>query len=151
MRSEYSYETNVEIHANGVLVAAVHNEATDVGRNTLAKLLAGPGVVDGRDSIFSPKAIAIGTGTTPETAGDTELVAEVFRKRIIRRAVSGKEATFQVLFLDTEATDDLITEALLVNSESSGGESFARATFGSINWTAAPPVELTITWKLKVN
>lgn len=95
-----------------------------------------------------PVALAIGTGTTSQTASDTSLETEYTRAS----AVASKPASYQVKyskdFTFNSGTSENITEAgLFDNVTASGSTMIARTTFSAIAITEATTltVESTIT------
>ena len=87
------------------------------------------------------KYVAIGTGTSSPSAGDTALENEVARVT----ATVGRTTTSVT---NDTATFDAITEAGIFNA-SSGGTMLARQTFSAIN--VASGDTLKISWKVQVS
>lgn len=89
--------------------------------------------------------IAVGTGTTAVSAGDTKLVSELLRKAASYSHSAGTtKLTIQTTFNAGEATG-AITEAGICNA-SSGGIFFDRVTFPVINKGASDV--LTVTFEI---
>lgn len=112
------------------------------GLNQLRNWMAG-------DTVAYPKAIAIGTGTTGATNGDTELETEYTRAL----AVISKPADYQVKYTKTftfgSGVSEDITEAGLFDSDTvSGSTMLARVTFTAKSVSA--DVDLIVTATISV-
>ena len=126
----------------------IRNVITDVGKAQVAGLINGV--------VTTPfKYVAIGTGTTAESASDTALEYEVARKEgtTTRETtnVSNDTAVVEATFSSADGLSGsmAITEAGLFDA-SSGGNMLCRRTFDAlnINWDAGDT--LTIKWKVQV-
>lgn len=121
---KYNYKTKK------VRYIRVHNITTNVGLNQIRDALAG-------DSVTFPTHLAVGTGTTAETTGDTALETEQFRDTLTSK---NKTATGQVqykYFLGSgDANGHDISETGLFNA-GSNGDMLARATFEPDEKTAS--------------
>lgn len=93
---------------------------------------------------------AVGTSTTAPALGDTDLVAETFRKTISVREVAANVATFSTFFTTTEANGTL-REAGLFGDDASAipgsGTLFCRA---AINRTKTTGDTLTMVWSITI-
>ena len=88
------------------------------------------------DSETMPTHIAIGTGTTGETANDTALEAEVLRKVFDSTSKpSSKTVQFQINVDVGEANGNALSETGLLNA-ASGGILTNRITHAAINKTS---------------
>ncbi len=125
------------------------NVITNVGKAEVANLIGGAGTAFG--------FIAIGTGTTAESASDTGLVAEVARKAAtftrVTTTVSNDTARFEATFSSADGLTGMhtITETGLFNA-STGGVMLARRLLSgsgvSLNWDNGDM--LTIRWDIQV-
>ena len=114
------------------------NTVVTAGKNYLAAWLD-----DSSQSTPFMSYIAIGTGTTAPTVGDTALQTEVVRKQgVLSSATNVWQNT--VTFGNGEGSG-AITETGLF-SEASAGTMFARKTFSAINKASAD--NLVITWQV---
>ena len=130
------------------------------GREAVRNSLAGPGISIGglvnevvpAASAFSPKTIAMGTGSTAVTDADVALGTESTRKLVLRRSGPPYEAILQTVFFFNEGNGVTYSEAGLFATTAltatSGELMFARVIFGGLNKTDA--IELTITWSVKI-
>ncbi|RLG77356.1 MAG: hypothetical protein DRO12_02450 [Thermoprotei archaeon] len=121
----------------------VENLIVNVGKAQVAGLINGV--------VTTPfKYIAIGTGTTSPSAGDTALESEVDRAEATvgrtTTSVTNDTATFDATFNFTASYS--ITEAGIFDA-SSGGNMLARHTFSAINVQSGD--SLTISWKVQVS
>lgn len=127
---------------NPPVILRTNNLVTTVGKNVVRDLLLGTG--------RAPQAIAVGTGTTAATEGDTALENEVFRGEITRRKTgnSAGDAVFYLLLGTNDANGYTLTEIGLFDSPvSGGGNLIARAAnFGSLAKTSA--IEATVYWEI---
>lgn len=118
-----------------------HNLVVNAGLNQLRDALAG-------DSVTFPTHLAVGTGTTDETAADTTLGTEVFRDTLTSKAktATGK-TTYKYFLASGSANGNDISEAGLFNA-ASAGTMFARATFPADVKTSAEA--WTFSWTITV-
>ena len=119
------------------------NVITNVGKADVAGLINGV--------VTTPfKYIAIGTGTTAESASDTALENEVMRQEATTSRettnVTNDTAVLQTTFDFTASY--AISEAGIFNA-STGGDMLARRTFPVLNLESGD--SLTITWKIVVS
>jgi hypothetical protein len=111
-----------------------HNLVTTVGKEKFAeRQLASPGTE-------GPKFIAVGTGTTAVSEGQTALVTEIKRKEATTRSVSGKVLTLAVVFTAGEATGAVTEEGLF--SASTTGSMYARTKYEAVNVAASDSLEI---------
>lgn len=111
-----------------------HNLVTTVGKEKFAeRLLASP-------TTEGPKFIAVGTGTTAVSEGQTALVTEVKRKEVTTRSVSGKVLTTAVIFAAGEATGAITEEGQF--SASTTGSMYTRTKFEAVNVAAGDSLEI---------
>jgi len=118
----------------------IENIITDVGLSKVA------GLINGQNT--TPfKYIAIGTGTTAPTAGDTALESEYARKEATTRLettnVTDDTAVLEATFDFTESVT--ISEAGVFDA-SAGGNMLARQTFTGKSMEAGD--SLTVTYKI---
>ncbi|RLG74808.1 MAG: hypothetical protein DRO23_05670 [Thermoprotei archaeon] len=127
----------------------VKNIITDVGKAQVAGLINGV--------VTTPfKYIAIGSGTTSPTAGDTALEAEVARKTAtvdrVTTNVTNDTAYLEATFSSADGLSGSmsITESGVFDADT-GGNMLCRQTFDavSVNWDAGD--QLTIKWKIVVS
>jgi hypothetical protein len=81
----------------------VENMIVTAGKNSMASALKG--TTDNNQGIIT--YCAVGTSAVAPALGDTSLTAEIFRKLVSVRSVSGKVATFQTFFTTSEAIGTL--------------------------------------------
>jgi len=116
------------------------NLVVNAGKSEVAKLISGL-------STTPFKYIAIGTGTTAETASDTALQTEVQRAEATVSSgttnVSGDTAVFDADFTFSSAT--AVTEYGLFNA-STGGTMLSRKVKSALNLDSGDSVH--ITWKI---
>jgi len=113
------------------------NMIVTTGLERLAALFA-------QDSTAFASHIAIGTGTTAVTAGDTALETEVDRNALGSDTASGAVATFKAFFSKSEANGSTISEVGLFD-QASTGTLIARSVLASTVAKDATK-SLTITW-----
>lgn len=108
------------------------------------------------NSIAAFEYIAIGTGTTSESASDTALESEVKRKSasksLVTTNVTNDTLQLQATFSSSDGLSgsSAITESGVFNS-STGGTMLNRKTFSAVNcdWDAGD--SLQVTWKITVS
>lgn len=105
-----------------------HNVVTTVGKDALSQFLNSAAAAA---STFTTRYIAIGTGTTPETSGDTALNTELIRTTGTVSYVTSQIYQVTASFA-TNSGVGAITEYGLFNS-SSAGTMYARYTKSVIN------------------
>lgn len=127
----------------------LRNVITNAGKAQVAGLINGV--------VTTPfKYVAIGTGTTSETASDTALEYEIKRKAgstsRTTTSVTNDTAVVEATFSSADGLSGshAVTEAGLFDADT-GGNMLCRKTFGAlnINWDAGD--SLTITWKVQVS
>lgn len=93
--------TLCDILTGEVEVKVFKNLITSQGINDICRLLAGDS-----DGSFDPTKwvtyVAIGTGTTTPTSGDTQLAMEVLRKPVTAKDPVGPSAVFELYLLPSE-------------------------------------------------
>jgi len=125
------------------------NIVTNVGLAAIVRLI-GAGLTENKFS-----HVAIGTGTTAESATDTALVAEVKRKSAtvsqVTTTITGDTVLFEATFssADTLSGSHNISEAGVFNA-STGGILLARKVFSAVpvNWDAGD--QLTIRYYVQM-
>jgi len=90
--------------------------------------------------------MAIGSGSTTASVGQTALVAETARVALVSGTNSANVVTYAATFLP--ATDMSITEAAVLNA-ASGGTMLCRTVFAAINKLAGDT--LSINWQITIN
>jgi len=125
----------------------VRNLVTNAGFALNAGLLSGVG------SPATVGYIALGTGTTPASATDTALQAEITTGGLARAAAtkslvttSVTNDTAQFLYTFTSSASFAVTESGLFNA-ASGGTLFAHQVFAAINVNSGD--NLQATWKVQ--
>ena len=109
--------------------------------------------VAGTGSGWAPTHVALGSGTTAPTIGESTLVAENYRDWVTVRRGSGSgvnwTSTFQ-LFLDTDVGNGLdFKEAGLFDSTTvNGGQLFSRVIFTPISKTSS--IQVAVTWDINI-
>lgn len=118
----------------------VDNVVTTVGKNGLAdQVLASP-------TLGKPTHMAVGTGSTAETAADTALVTESARVALTSKTRSGNVITYVGTFPAGTGTAALAEAGIF--DAASAGNMWHRVTFAVINKPAT--ASLTITWTLTI-
>ena len=120
---------------------------TNAGKAEVAALIGADTSGDGTPFDY----IAIGTGTTAESASDTALVNEIQRAAAVgsRVTVNVTNDTLQLVKdAFTFGASYSITESGVFNA-STGGTMLCRKTFDAINVTADDT--LKVTWKITVS
>lgn len=132
---------DIQVHDGGRLVRRIrrHNLITDVGLNTVRNALLGSG------NQPCPTQMAVGTGTTAPAAGDTALVAEVYRALISLRTPTDKQATFQHFINGLSCNGLDITEAGLLTA---AGDMLARVVFPAI--AKSSTLTVTLNWSFTI-
>jgi hypothetical protein len=144
MESNLRIKGQIEIIVKGEDYEISHvfpNLITSFGLAFLAQLVADPLSFD------YESYIAVGTGTTAPTEGDTALEAEVARGLAQRARLSGADSNkvqFQTIFGRGVVVGD-ITEAGIFDADA-GGNMFNRSTFTAIPVTADQA--LLINWQI---
>jgi hypothetical protein len=115
-----------------------HNRAVDVGLNMLRDAIYG-------DTIAAVTHCAIGTNGTPAAAGDTTLVAEIFRGELIQRLKGHTTLTLRLVLGSQQLNGETLREWGLFTA-GVGGSLYARVTPEPIAKTAA--VQVLATWTL---
>ena len=114
------------------------NVITNVGLNKTAEKVGGVGTVANFDYV------AIGTGTTAASAGDTALEAEITTgggERVqVTPTVSSNILTLTNTFNFT--SDFAVTEAGILNA-SSGGDLYAHSVFSAVNVSNGDSFQIT--------
>ena len=114
------------------------NVITNVGLNKTAEKVGGVGTVANFDYV------AIGTGTTAASAGDTALEAEITTgggERVqVTPTVSSNVLTLTNTFNFT--SDFAVTEAGILNA-ASGGDLYAHSVFSAINVSNGDSFQIT--------
>ena len=119
----------------------VPNLVVTTGKNYIASRMVGtsPTVMNG---------MAIGTGTSTPTAGDTALATEAGRVALDTFTASTNTVTATATFPSGTGTG-AITEAAIFNNSSSGGDMLCRTTFPVVNKAAGDSI--AITWTVTVS
>lgn len=106
------------------LVDVGHNIVTDAGLNVIRDRLHG-------DTAVNPLSyLAVGTSNTAAAAGDTDLVAEVFRDIFTQTSVSASTLVIRYYLGPNDANGSTLREAGLFNA-SSGPTLYARRVLSS--------------------
>lgn len=114
----------------------VDNLVVTSGYQLLASILAG--------KADRPSQIALGTSGTAAAAGQTSLVAEVYRKGISSANVNGRQVSFYTFISSGQGNGFTFLEAGLFSSSTM----FARTVFSSIAKTSS--ISVTITWTITI-
>lgn len=117
------------------------NLIVHVGRDGIAdQLLNSP-------TINVPSHMGLGEGTTEPSLNDTALADEKGSRSSISKSRTNNEVEFSAVFGPNQPIDSTmeITEAGLFNA-SSGGDMWARITFGVVTKEPADTFDLTWTW-----
>lgn len=122
------------------------NMVVTAGKNSMADALRG--------NTANNKGIitycGLGTSSQAPALGDTSLIAEIARKLVSVRSVSGNVATFQTFFTTSEGNGAL-REAGLFGDDASGtansGTLFCRV---AINRTKTSNDTLSLTWSVTI-
>lgn len=128
-------------NASGVVIEERHipNLVVDTGNNYIASRM--------KDATATAMThMAVGTGGTAPTAGDTTLAIEAARVALTSTTVTGNAVAYVATFPAGTGTAALV-EAGLFNA-SSAGTMLARTTYSVINKGAADT--LTVTWTITV-
>lgn len=140
MQESVKVTGRVSIYCGDTLVS-VSNTVVTAGYNYIASVLGSAGTYTG-------KFIAIGTGSTAVTAGDTALVAEVGTRVDGTMTVTGNVITIDGTFTaNNPATEQTIQEAGLLTA-STAGTLVARTVFGAVTKPTAD--SLRIVWELTI-
>jgi hypothetical protein len=138
INEDLQINVNVEITKTNVKtgkireVVETHNKVTDVGLNMIRDRMLGTGTYNSY-----PTHLAVGTGTTAETASDTALETEVFRDSLTQYAtVDTGEWQYKYYLSSDDGNGNTISEASLFDA-SSGGNMQARVTFTGDDKTAS--------------
>lgn len=122
------------------------NLVVTAAKNSIADALRG-NVANNKGQITY---CAVGTSNTAPAAGNTQLVAEIYRKQVSVRTSTGNVATFKTFYNQNEANGTLREAGLfgdaataLVNS----GTLFCRTL---INRTKSSNDTLTLTWAVTI-
>ena len=118
----------------------IDNKVVLAGLNLVRDLMGGNNT--------APTHIAVGTDNTAPAAGDTALVAEVFRNVITRRVPSAQKIVFQLFIGTGEANGNALVEAGIFN-RSTAGDMLSRVIFAVINKTGA--ITVTVTWEITLS
>lgn len=124
----------------------VKNLITTVGKNSIADGLRG--TIDNNKGIIT--YCAVGTDSTAPVPGNTILGAELFRKLISVRSVSGNIATFQTYFTTEEANGSLREAGLFGDAASGTIESGTLFAHVAINRTKTSNDTLTLNWSITI-
>lgn len=114
------------------------NTIVSTGKQRTAELL-------NRIAVIPFDTIAIGTGDTPPTIGDTALEIEVTRAVASLAYEASNKATFTYTFIFYSTEAYAITEAGVFTSESGGGTMLDRFTFEPKNVEAGTDLYCKIT------
>ena len=124
----------------------VKNMFVTAGKNSLADAMRGT-TADTKGIITY---CALGTSSTAPALSDTGLIAEIARKAISVRSVSGNVATFQTFFTTSEGNGTL-REAGLYGDDATAsagtGTLFCRA---AINRTKTSSDTLSLSWSVTI-
>jgi len=113
---------------------------TNTGKQTIAGWLAG-------EDPDEPSHIAVGDGTTNETANDTALESELDRIAVSTER-NGSEVVFSASISSIELVGEDISEVGLLNADTDG-DLFQRQAFSSISKTESFDVQIDITMRIK--
>lgn len=127
----------------------VNNVITNVGKGVVSGLIGNVG----SETAFT--YLAVGTGTTSATSGDTSLESELSSNGLSRASAtvsqettSVTDDTLQLKYTWTATSVSTVTEAGMFNA-GSGGDMLGRQTFSAINTDNG--FELTITYKVQLS
>lgn len=130
----------VEVLLNGEVAFEKKNLIVQVGKNFLASA-----VINSSTSPFV--AMAIGTGTTAASTGDTTLETEVARAAFTSSSVTTNVVSLTNTYAAGTGTG-AITEAGIFNNASSGGTMLSHVVFSAVNKGTLDT--LTINWTITV-
>lgn len=134
------------IETGKIEVLEYKNIVVTTGKQAIADVLRG-NTANNRGQITY---CALGTSTTAVDVADTALGAELYRKQISVRSVSGAVATFKTFF-DTSEANGVLKEAGLFGDAADGtpgsGTLFCHTL---INRTKTIAETLTLTWNVTV-
>ena len=146
-KSQFSQHDNVHIYLHGPDGTLkderhTHNLVVTAGKNWLAAYLAN---VTNLNMVY----LAIGTGTTAPTPGDTALGGDVSNPRVVGTLTSSNNmwqntATYPANNPSSTVTMP-VTEAGILNN-TTGGNMYVRSTFAAVN--KQPADTLTIVWQV---
>lgn len=120
----------------------VHNLVVTGGRNLLRDLLRGS--YEGNPAL---RHIAVGTSNTAPAAGQSALVAEVYRQVIIGMSVTEGSLNVQGYLGTSEANGETLKEAALFNVE---GLMVARALFEA-EVVKTESLTVSLSWDLNIS
>ena len=130
----------VEILLNNTIVVKKKNLIVQVGKNFLANA-----VLSNSTSPFV--AIAVGSGTTAASSGDTVLGSESYRSAYSTTNTLNSVITLS-LFLSPGVATGSISEAGIFNNATSGGTMLSRIVFSTITKQSIDTLRLT--WTITV-
>lgn len=122
----------------------VKNLVTTVGKNSIADRLRGA------SSKGEITYCALGTSTTAPALADTQMGAELFRKQVSVRSVSGNIATFQTFYTTAEANGTLKEAGLFGDDATGVANSGTLFCHTAINRVKSSNDTLTLLWSLTV-
>jgi hypothetical protein len=142
-RLEIKHIRNGKVIEERVIEDILEDIITNVGKAQVAGLINGV--------VTTPfKYIAIGTGTTAESATDTALVSEIARglATCSRTTTNVTNDTAQLVYTFTFTASYAITESGVFDA-STEGNMLCRKTFSAINVSSGD--SLQVTWKIVVS
>ena len=130
----------VEILLNNTIVVKKKNLIVQVGKNFLANAFLS-------NSTSPFVAIAVGSGTTAASSGDTVLGSESYRSAYSTTNTLNSVITLS-LFLSPGVATGSISEAGIFNNATSGGTMLSRIVFSTITKQSIDTLRLT--WTITV-
>ena len=103
----------VIVEVNGEVVSDTPNVVTTAGLARLAALIAGTGAT-------APTHMAVGTGATAATAGDTTLATEVDRNALVATTAAGAVVTYRAFWAKGDGNTNTLAEVGLFDAASVG-------------------------------
>ena len=125
----------------------VDNMFVTTGKNAIASRLIG--TTSNNKGIIT--YCALGTSSVAPALTDTILAAELARKLVSVRSVSGKVATFQTFFTTSEGNGTLAEAGLFGDDASATADTGTLFCRTNINRTKTASDTLTLTWTVTIS
>jgi len=121
----WKFETKDNVTGETIDIREFCNTIVDAGLERMARMCMG-------DSAVYFRALAIGTGSTAVTTSDTALETEFARELATLSYEAGYIAKFVKTFTFGSGVSENITEAGILDNETSGGAMLARTVFSAL-------------------
>lgn len=151
IKADVNVEIEVRDAVTGRLVRPVirrHNLFVTKGLDVLADVLAGTGTYNGDGNVTH---MGVGTGTTSPAAGDTALVAQVFRGALTKISRVSQSVACELYLTSVQGNGSTLTEAGLFNGDTGAASPndamFARVVHDEIAKTSS----ITVTYRWTIN